>query len=185
MTLGMMATDVEQRIDFDALRKYRLQRAREQMEKYDLGALLCFDLDNIRYITSTHLAEWARGKFFRWCVLPRDGDPVLYEVGTASIVKRELCPWLKPENIRPSMPWHRGANPPELNAQLARKAIGEIKAILEENRVADMPVGVDLMEGYLVDAMQEHDLKIANAYDAMFDARLVHRFDQLYGSTPQ
>lgn len=179
MTLGMMATDVEQRIDFDALRKYRLQRAREQMEKYDLGALLCFDLDNIRYITSTHLAEWARGKFFRWCVLPRDGDPVLYEVGTASIVKRELCPWLKPENIRPSMPWHRGANPPELNAQLARKAIGEIKAILEENRVADMPVGVDLMEGYLVDAMQEHDLKIANAYDAMFDARLVKSPDEL------
>ena len=27
MTLGMMATDVEQRIDFDAMRKYRLQRA--------------------------------------------------------------------------------------------------------------------------------------------------------------
>ena len=34
MTLGMMATDVEQRIDFDAMRKYRLQRAREQIEKF-------------------------------------------------------------------------------------------------------------------------------------------------------
>ena len=53
MTLGTMATDVEQRIDFDALRKYRLARAREQMEKYDLGALVCFDNDNIRYITNT------------------------------------------------------------------------------------------------------------------------------------
>jgi len=40
MTLGTMATDVEQRIDFDSLRKYRLARAREQMEKYDLGALV-------------------------------------------------------------------------------------------------------------------------------------------------
>ena len=47
MTLGTMATDVEQRIDFDAMRKYRLQRARDQMEKYDLGALVCFDNDNI------------------------------------------------------------------------------------------------------------------------------------------
>jgi len=70
MTLGMMATDVEQRIDFEAMRQYRLQRAREQMEKYDLGALLCFDTDNIRYITSTNLNEWTRGKYFRWCVLP-------------------------------------------------------------------------------------------------------------------
>ena len=53
MTLGTMATDVEQRIDFDALRKYRLARARDQMEKYDLGGLLCFDQDNVRYITGT------------------------------------------------------------------------------------------------------------------------------------
>ena len=88
MTLGMMASDVEQRIDFDALRAYRLGRAREQMEKYDLGALLCFDQDNIRYITNTHLAEWARGKYWRWCLLPRDGEPVLFEVGTAATVKR-------------------------------------------------------------------------------------------------
>ena len=57
MTLGIMATDVEQRIDFDALRAYKLQRVRDQLEEKDLGALLCLDMDNIRYLTSTHLAE--------------------------------------------------------------------------------------------------------------------------------
>ena len=57
MTIGMMASDVEQRIDFDAMRKYKLNRVQEQMQKYDLGALICFDPDNIRYITSTNLAE--------------------------------------------------------------------------------------------------------------------------------
>jgi Xaa-Pro dipeptidase len=175
----MMATDVEQRIDFDAMRKYRLARARQQMEKYDLGALLCFDLDNIRYITNTHLAEWARGKYFRWCVLPRDGEPVLYEVGTAAIVKRELCPWLQPENIRPSMPWHRGANVRELNVELARKAVGEVKAVLEQHRVADMPIGVDEMELYLVDALQDAGLRIANGYDPMFDARVIKSPEEL------
>src|SRR4030067_3612661 len=98
MTLGMMATDVEQRIDFKARGEYRLTRAREQMEKYDLGALLCFDMDNIRYITHTNLAEWARGKYMRWCVLPRAGEPVLFEMGTAAVAKRELCPCLRPGN---------------------------------------------------------------------------------------
>ena len=39
MTLGPMATDVEQRIDFDALRAYKLQRVRDQLEEKDLGAL--------------------------------------------------------------------------------------------------------------------------------------------------
>lgn len=179
MTLGTMATDVEQRIDFDAMRKYRLQRAREQMEKYDLGALLCFDLDNIRYITSTHLAEWTRGKYFRWCVLPRDGEPVLFEVGTAAVVKRELCPWLKPENIRVSTPWNRGANVRPVNVELSRSAIAEIKAILGEHNVADMPVGVDEMDMYLLEALQDAGLRIVNGYDALFDARIIKSPDEL------
>ena len=179
MTLGTMATDVEMRIDFDTMRKYRLQRARDMMEKYDLGALVCFDNDNIRYITSTNLHEWTRGKYFRWCVLPRDGEPYLFEVGTAAIVKRQLCPWLEPDNIRPSMPWHRGANPAALNVELARNAVGEIKAILQKNGVADMPIGVDEMEMYFIDAMNHHGLEIANAYDVMFDARIIKSPEEL------
>ena len=179
MTLGTMATDVEQRIDFDAMRKYRLQRARDMMEKFDLGALVCFDNDNIRYITNTYLHEWTRGKYFRWCVLPRGGEPVLFEVGTAAIVKRELCPWLKPENIRPSMPWHRGANEIPLNIELASDAVAEIKDILEENGVADMPVGVDEIELYFLNAMKDAGLKVTNGYDAMFDARIIKSDEEL------
>ncbi len=173
MTLGPMATDVEQRVDFEALRNYRLERARRQMEKYDLGALLCFDQDNIRYITGTHLAEWARGKYFRWCLLPRGGEPILFEVGTATVVKRELCPWLRPENIRPAVGWNRGANVGPVNLALSRAAVGEIKAILSEHGVADMPVGVDEMEMYLWDALQNAGLRVRNGYDAMFDARII------------
>jgi Xaa-Pro dipeptidase len=149
------------------------------MEKYDLGALLCMDLDNIRYITSTHLAEWARGKYFRWCLLPRDGDPILFEVGTAAVVKRELCPWLKPENIRPAVAWNRGANVRPVNTELSRNAVAEIKAILKEHNVADMPIGVDEMEMYLLDALQDAGLRVANGYDAMFDARMVKSPDEL------
>ena len=73
MTLGTMATDVERRIDFDELRAYRLGRARAQLEKNGYGSFLCFDLDNIRYITGTALAEWTRGKWVRWCLLTPEG----------------------------------------------------------------------------------------------------------------
>lgn len=179
MTLGTMATDVERRIDFDAMRAYKLRRAREQMEVYDLGALLCMDQDNVRYITSTHLAEWTRGKYFRWCLLPREGDPYLFEVGTAAVVKRELCPWLKPENIRVSTPWNRGANVKPVNVSLAREAVAEIKAILQEHGVADMPIGIDETDMYLLEALKDAGFKVVNAYDPMFDARLVKSPDEL------
>jgi len=179
MTLGTMATDVEQRIDFDTMRAYRLQRAREQMEKYDLGALLCFDLDNIRYITATHLAEWARGKYWRWCLLPRGGDPILFEVGTAGVWKERLCPWLKPEDIRLAVGWMRGANVPEVNRRLSGSAVAEIKAELEKHGVADMPIGVDEVEMYALDALKEAGLNVVNGYDAMFDARIIKSPEEL------
>ena len=83
MTLGMMATDVEQRIDFDKMRKYKLKRIQDQLAAQNIGAILCFDPDNIRYATSTAIGEWSKDKFVRWCLVPREGAPYLFEVGTA------------------------------------------------------------------------------------------------------
>ena len=56
------AVDWEQRIDFPRLRKDRLDRAKAALEASDLGAVLLFDPNNIRYVTSTHIGEWARDK---------------------------------------------------------------------------------------------------------------------------
>jgi hypothetical protein len=73
MTLGTMGTDCEIRIDFGKLRRDRLQKAKEQIKKDGLGALLCFDPDSIRYITSwLAVAYWQliRSQFsLRWEVL--------------------------------------------------------------------------------------------------------------------
>jgi Xaa-Pro aminopeptidase len=173
MTYGMMATDVEQRIDFDAMRKYKLARMQEQLAAKNLGAVLCFDPDNIRYVTTTHLAEWARDKMVRWCVLPRGGEPVLFEVGTAAEAKRLLCPWLKRGNIRPSRPWARGAIDPAVVAQQATAAARDIRAVLQENHVTDMPVGIDIMDFYILQALQAADIKVVNGWDAMWDARTI------------
>jgi Xaa-Pro dipeptidase len=174
-----MATDVEQRIDFDALRAYKLQRVRDQLEEKDLGALLCLDMDNIRYLSSTHLAEWARDKFLRWCVLPRGGEPVLFELGSAAKVKRELCPWLKPENIRPATPWARGANLKAVNQITSSSAARNIRAVLEECGVAEMPLGVDIVDLYLLEALREQRLDVVNGWDAMWDARVIKSPEEL------
>ena len=43
MAFGKYAVDYEQRVNYDRLRKERVQRAKEQMEKDGLGAILTFD----------------------------------------------------------------------------------------------------------------------------------------------
>ena len=54
---GSMNVDWEERWDVDRLRTYRLSRARQALAASDLGAMLLFDFNNIRYVTSTHIGE--------------------------------------------------------------------------------------------------------------------------------
>jgi hypothetical protein len=72
-TFGGMGTDAEQRVDFDRLRRQRLERVGALLERSELGALLCFDFANIRYLTSTTIGTWGVDKLVRWSLLPRGG----------------------------------------------------------------------------------------------------------------
>ena len=80
--LGTMAVDFEERVDYRRLHRYRLARARQALEKSDLGALLVMDVNNIRYLTSTKIGEWERDKICRWALLTRgSADPILWDFG--------------------------------------------------------------------------------------------------------
>ena len=57
-----MDVDFEERVDFRRLRDYRLARARAALDASELGALLLFDINNIRYVSATMIGEWARDK---------------------------------------------------------------------------------------------------------------------------
>ena len=50
---GHTQVDFEERVNFRRLHDYRLARTRAALANSGLGALLCFDQHNIRYITST------------------------------------------------------------------------------------------------------------------------------------
>ena len=50
---GRMSVDFEQRVNFQRLRKYRVARTRQALKGSGLGSVLCFDNNNIRYITSS------------------------------------------------------------------------------------------------------------------------------------
>src|SRR5882762_9998646 len=90
-----MAVDWENRIDFDRLRKERLARAKALLAKSEMGALLCFDMNNVRYITATHIGTWAMDKLARFTLLPQGDDPVLWDFGSAARHHELYCPWLE------------------------------------------------------------------------------------------
>ena len=81
---GSMNVDWEERWNVDRLRDYRFGRARDALAASDVGAVLLFDFNNIRYVTSTHIGEWARDKMTRYALLTRGGEPHIWDFGSAA-----------------------------------------------------------------------------------------------------
>ncbi|MCI0344795.1 MAG: M24 family metallopeptidase [Chloroflexi bacterium] len=174
---GAQTVDWEERVNTDRLRAYRLGRARAALAASDVGAMLLFDFNNIRYVTSTHIGEWARDKMTRYALLTRGGEPHLWDFGSAAKHHRLYCPWLPPENIRGGMIGLRGAVAPD--AGLFARAAREVAEILRAEGVADMPLGVDIVEPPMLAALEAEGFTVRDAQQTMLNAREVKSIDEI------
>ena len=177
MALGQMAVDFEERVNFRRLHDYRLARTRQALARSDLGAILTFDQHNIRYISSTVIGEWARDKLTRYCLLTGTGDPYVWDFGSAAKHHRLYAPWLHHDHCRAGLLGLRGAVHPDVG--LFRRAAEEIKSILVEEGVADMPLGIDMVELPMLFELQRLGLKVRDGQQTMLDAREIKSQDEL------
>jgi len=174
---GRMNVDFEERVDFARLREYRLSRAMAALEASDLGALLVFDNNNIRYLTGVAIGEWTRDKLCRYALYTRTGELYLWDFGSAAVHHRMYCTWLKPENCIASYTTMRGAAPPD--AQLVKRGVAEIKDRLAAAGVAGQPVGVDFTELPVLFELQGQGVDVRDGQQVMLDARQVKSGDEI------
>jgi len=174
---GSLNVDWEERWNVDRLRTYRLGRAKAALAASDLGALLLFDFNNTRYVTSTHIGEWARDKMTRFSLLTRGGEPHIWDFGSAAKHHRLNCPWLLADNIHAGMIGLRGAVAPD--AGLFAGAAREVAAILRAEGAFDMPLGVDLLEPPMLAALTDAGITVQDGQQVMLDAREVKSIDEI------
>ena len=172
-----MAVDWEQRIDFARLRQERLERAQTALNASDLGALLLFDPNNIRYVTSTHIGEWARDKNARYVFLPRGGDPILWDFGSAAKNHQLYAPWLPQSSWRAGVAPMRGALPretgvPDLLAQ-------RIRDEMRERGLQDAPLGIDMTDMVTLEALNRAGIHTTDAQPVMLHARRIKTVDEI------
>ncbi len=173
---SVTSTDWQQRINFQRLRKERLERARQKMEEEDLGALVLFKGENVRYVTSVFQGNWKNNIFIRYAVLPRGGDPVLFEtIGSDMECAKIDAPWLK-GNIRPAITWKWAEGAEDMMAKKMAKGIYEV---LEENNVTKEKIGLDIMDMKAYKALEEMGLDLVNAWPVMSGARVIKTVDEI------
>ncbi len=175
-TYGPMAVDWENRIDFDRLRRERLARAKALLAKSEMGALLCFDMNNVRYLTATHIGTWAQDKISRFSLLPQNDEPILWDFGSAARHHQQNCPWLG-ERSRAGIPLLRGAMSPEMGR--AENVARKIKVELEKRGLHKEPLGIDVVEPPILFALQKEGIKIVDGQQLMSDARVIKTKDEI------
>src|ERR1700694_2268295 len=175
-TFGRMGVDWEERVNFDRLRRERLDRAKAQLARAELGAVLCFDLNNIRSLTATQIGTWAYDKLIRFALLPQGDEPILWDFGSAARHHQLYCPWLG-ERSRPGIPLLRGAMSPEMGR--AENVAKKIKLELEMRGLHKEPLGIDVVEPPILFALQKEGITIVDGQQLMSDARVIKTQDEI------
>src|ERR671936_303400 len=156
-TYGTMTVDWEQRVDYDRLRRERLARAKAALAQSELGALLCFDMSNIRYITATHIGTWAMDKLIRFCLLPQGDDPIMWDFGSAARHHKLFNPWLAEERSRAGISTLRGSVEGRAEA-----VADKIRVELDERGLLNEALGVDIVELPVLRALEAAGITVVD-----------------------
>jgi len=168
--------DWQYRVDFERLRRERLQRTRDQLEAFDLGALVLYAGANIRYVTGSYQGNWKYNINIRYVVLPRGGEPVLFETAGSDMHCARLdLPWLE-DRVRPAITWQwaEGAVP-----HMAGKMVDSVLEVLKENGVEKEKIGIDNTDMPMLEAFKAAGINVVNGWPAMSAARVVKTDDEI------
>jgi hypothetical protein len=133
-------------------------------------------MNNVRYITSTHIGTWAQDKNSRFTLLPQNDEPILWDFGSAARHHQLHCPWLG-ERSRAGIPSMRGAMTPEMGR--AEDVAKKIRIELEMRGLHKEPLGVDIIEPDVMIALQREGISIVNGHALMCEAREIKTEDEI------
>ncbi len=178
MSFGTVGVDWQERINWERLRGYRLNRARERMRAHGFGALLLMYDENVRYVTGTLTPGWNRLKpGLRYALLCEGAEPILFEQGDIGFHIQRHSPWIPKENVRYSYAWIKGAAGPA-SSQQVKKFTDAIVRELKKYDVADKPLGVDFIDINMLRAFEQAKVKWTDGMTPMMEARAIKNVDE-------
>lgn len=167
---GMMGVDWEDRINFDRLRRERLQKAQEALAKSDCDVLFVFRTEDARYLTGYrhHLGPTALlGN--ATVVLMADADPILFTMDYEHC--RTRMSWLPEESIQPRANFREPVGI-KLWAERVQSLVGSLKG---------KTIGVDLwtptMGEHLREAFPESNF--VDGYNVLMEAKIIKTQDEI------
>jgi Xaa-Pro aminopeptidase len=139
-------------------------------------------------MTSTHIGTWAIDKLIRFALLPRGGQPVVWDFGSAAKHHVLFCPWLDHgSGAGPDIPAEhgsragittlRGAFSPD--AGRAEEVAKSIKRELDKYGLANEPLGIDIVEMPILMALKDVGINVVDGQQIFLEARRIKTVDEI------
>jgi Xaa-Pro aminopeptidase len=182
LLFGQGNVDWQQRINWEELRRKRVDRAQQFMAKWGIGSAIVYNHDRRRYLSSVWNHPYGKH-------VPRDFVLLVKDAGFPYVPLRkdqdaqrvaDNSPWLagrivtEEDLISPTL--YKFTPPEEAKKKWAIQA-KQIKALLAKHRVADLPVSVDYCNPYMFYALQEEGLKVVDGNGWIDECGMV-KFDE-------
>ncbi|MGH7322641.1 MAG: M24 family metallopeptidase [Candidatus Rokuibacteriota bacterium] len=153
-------------VNFEKLRAGRLARLQTMMKRHDLPLCLFFNPANIRYATGTDvMGVWTAGTFARYCLVPADGNPIVFEYKGSIHVSQRIV-----KDVRPAYGWQFGGVE---SRDKVREWARAIRSVMRELGLERERLAIDKLDtlGFL--ALQDEGIQVVDSSPATVDAREV------------
>ena len=157
-------------VDLDEVRRYRLERVRQELARRDYAGIVLFDQINTRYATDvTNMQVWCSHNEARYAYVPTQGPVVVFEYGD----NRHLAAGIPTvDEVRPATPWFYFSSGPRY-AERARRWAEEIGDLVRKTGGGNRRVALDRCgyEGASILAGMGFDL--FDGFEVMEQARVI------------
>ncbi|MGI9644637.1 MAG: M24 family metallopeptidase [Ilumatobacteraceae bacterium] len=162
--------------DLPAMRRYRIDRVREQLRAHDCDAALLQDPLNIRYATdTTNMSLWTMHNHVRYAFVATDGPMIVFEFSDGEFLDMhsEVV-----DEVRPGVslhPFYTGDRLPEF----VEKWADEIVDLLVEHGRGGRRLAVDAVPLEGIRAFDARSVELVSGHPLMEEARLIKSDDEL------
>tara|TARA_Y100001970_G_scaffold108102_1_gene135204 strand:+ start:29254 stop:30528 length:1275 start_codon:yes stop_codon:yes gene_type:complete len=167
----------EDKIDFNQMRMYRLNRVKEQLLKNDIGACVLFDPINIRYATDTrNMSMYNMHIISRYVFIPAEGPVILFEYPKSEHLVQDVCTI---DEIRNCIIWDFFSNGKNVYSK-ALKWAASIDDLMKNYVSENKNLAIDVLDPAGISALKDnYKYKLYNAQEYLETARSIKCEDEL------
>ncbi|NQU13160.1 MAG: aminopeptidase P family protein [Desulfobacteraceae bacterium] len=177
------AVDWDENINYERMRNYRVERSREQLKEFGVGAILSLNEWNTRYITGTWTPHWTTpSSGLRYSLFAGNAKgPIVYENAEIGYHTRQMCPWLDKVKVAiTGTGWSSIIIGRDAQKAQRDKFVKQIVDDLKSYGLEKEPLALDFSDPGIIQGFEDAGIKVSLAgQELMFHARKIKNRDEV------